>query len=83
MRAHPRSIDRPSMVRHPPTCWSATAAPDGRGWSSTTADDGEAVLALRRSPAENDDRPADDGEHVQRLIERDPEALVGAPSRRP
>lgn len=43
---------------------------------AATPDDVDEVLALWRCAAENDDRPADDAEHVQRLVARDPEALV-------
>ncbi len=43
---------------------------------AATTDDVGGVLALWRCAAENDDRPADDAEHVQKLIARDPEALV-------
>lgn len=43
---------------------------------TATPDDVDEVLALWCSAAENDDRPADDAEHVHRLIARDPDALV-------
>lgn len=43
---------------------------------AATVDDVEAVLALWALAAENDDRPADSRADVERLIVRDPDALV-------